>query len=236
VPANDDRYASYQSRPPEDEGPSVVGYASLPLAWLVPGLGHIIIGERTRGFVFLITIHALFGLGLLFGGMRSIKPAEQPIWTYTQYLNGWPMLVANHFWEGFSREYLPQPNGGSRSAMESSFDAEAPPRPNINGESPQANVNGQMMDRTQYTKDFIARYPAFAFHPKIHDMGAVYCGIAGMLNLLVMFDLLLRVTGSQRQDPAEARRAKRAAVAAKAAEAAQTPPSAMHSGENAGAA
>jgi len=207
VPASDDRYSSYQSRPPEDEGPSVVGYASLPLAWLVPGLGHIVIGERVRGAIFLVTIHLLFALGLLFGGMRSIKPAEQPIWTYTQYLNGWPMLVANHFWEGFARDYLPPANGG-KSAAEQEFDKAAPPRPDITGEP---------KDRIKYTQEFIEKYPAFAFHPKVHDMGAVYCGIAGMLNLLVMFDLLLRVTGSQRQDPAAARRNKRAAVAAEAA-------------------
>jgi hypothetical protein len=207
VPASDDRYSSYQSRPPEEEGPSVVGYASLPLAWLVPGLGHIVIGERVRGAIFLVTIHLLFALGLLFGGMRSIKPVEQPIWTYTQYLNGWPMLVANHFWEGFAREYLPPPSGG-KSAREIAFDRDAPPRPDI---------NGQPDDRIKYTTDFIAADPAFAFHPKVHDMGAVYCGISGMLNLLVMFDLLLRVTGSQRQDPAAARRHKRAALVPDAA-------------------
>jgi hypothetical protein len=37
-------------------------------------------------------------------------------------------------------------------------------------------------------------------------MGAVYCGIAGMLNLLVMFDVLLRITGSDREDPAKKKR------------------------------
>ncbi len=215
MPANEDRYSSYQSRPPEDEGPSVVGYASLPLAWLVPGLGHIIIGERVRGAIFLVTIHLLFGLGLLFGGMRSIKPPEQPIWTYTQYLNGWPMLVANYYWQGFSRDFLPPPNGG-KSAAEAEFDRSAPPRPDITGDP---------KDRIKYTKEFIEKYPAFAFHPKVHDMGAVYCGIAGMLNLLVMFDLLLRVTGSERQDPMAARRNKRAAAAEAAqAAASATPP------------
>ena len=40
-----------------------------------------------------------------------------------------------------------------------------------------------------------------AYHPKVQDIGAVYCGIAGMLNLLVMFDVLLRITGSVREDP-----------------------------------
>ena len=33
------------------------------------------------------------------------------------------------------------------------------------------------------------------------QVGSVYCGIAGMLNLLVMFDVLLRITGSSREMP-----------------------------------
>ena len=44
-------------------------------------------------------------------------------------------------------------------------------------------------------------HPLFANHPKIQDLGAVYCGIAWMLNLLVIFDVLLRITGSVREDP-----------------------------------
>ena len=80
----------------------------------------------------------------------------------------------------------------------------------------------------------LEKYPAFAFHPKVHDMGAVYCGIAGMLNLLVMFDLLLRVTGSQRQDPAAARRNKRATLAAQSAPAAQSQVQPPQSGGAAG--
>jgi hypothetical protein len=198
-----DQYSSYNA---PDEGPSVAGYASIPIAWLVPGLGHFLIGERARGIVFFLTIHLLFAGGLLIGGMRSIKPAEQPIWTYTQYLAGWPMLVSNKLWDGFQRNYLPGTNG-SKSAAEIAFDRDAPPVPDLHGEP---------KERIQYTKDFIAAHPLFAFHPKVHDMGSVFCGIAGMLNLLVMFDVLLRVTGSVREDPAAARRKMREAAKATA--------------------
>ena len=39
------------------------------------------------------------------------------------------------------------------------------------------------------------------YSPKIQDIGSVYCGIAGMLNMLVVFDVLLRVSGNKaRQD------------------------------------
>ncbi len=36
------------------------------------------------------------------------------------------------------------------------------------------------------------------FAPRIQDIGAVYCGLAGMLNMLVMFDALVRIGGNRR--------------------------------------
>jgi hypothetical protein len=198
-----DQYTSYNN--PADEGPTAAGYASIPLAWLVPGLGHFLIGERARGIIFFATIHLLFAGGVLIGGMRSIKPAEQPIWTYTQYLAGWPMLVYSKLWDNFSRDYLVRPGMRmeDKTPAEREFENNATQRPGI---------DGQPAGRIQDTKNFIAAHPLFAFHPKVHDMGSVFCGIAGMLNLLVMFDVLLRVTGSVREDPAQARKKQRDAA------------------------
>ena len=206
MPAAEDRYASYQAKPPEEEA-GIAGYASLPLAWLVPGLGHFLIGHRARGVVFAVTIHLLFALGMLLGGIRSIRPREQPIWTYTQYLAGWPMLAANHFWNGFAQEYLPPVNNpNQQTAKEREFDDEW--RKFERNHPVPAGSDEELALRAEFTRRFIAKNPAFALHPKVHDIGSVYCGIAGMLNLLVIFDVLLRVTGSQREDPTAARRKK----------------------------
>ena len=88
-------YKSTAPYVPESEGPGPVGYLALVLAWAVPGLGHILIGERANVLIFAITVHVLFAGGLLLGGIRAINPPDQPIWTYTQFLAGWPMIVAN---------------------------------------------------------------------------------------------------------------------------------------------
>ena len=42
------------------------------------------------------------------------------------------------------------------------------------------------------------RADPLVFAPRIQDVGAVYCGLAGMLNLLVMFDILVRIGGNRR--------------------------------------
>ena len=188
-----DRYTAYDPNAPLEEGPGPVGYVALVLAWVVPGLGHMLIGQKLRGAVFLVAIHGLFGLGLLVAGIRAINPPDQAIWTYTQYLTGWPMLVADKV-EKNSRAEL-----GDRAADPHSneyrgrlgvvFDQEAPP----GGET--------VAEKQVRAVAFIKEHPSFAVDPKMQDLGAVYCGIAGMLNLLVMFDVLLRITGSKRENP-----------------------------------
>jgi hypothetical protein len=37
-------------------------------AWLVPGAGHLWLGRRGKGLVFLIALPVMFGLGLFLGG------------------------------------------------------------------------------------------------------------------------------------------------------------------------
>ena len=182
MPPGDDRYAAYNPRQPEQEGPGPVGYVALVLAWVAPGLGHFVIGEKARGLILGGTVYLLFAAGLFVGGIRAINPQDQPIWTYTQFLIGWPMLVANHY-EHDSRAIL-----DDLLRQHSAF----------------ANP--------QEAQQVIAANPLMADHPKVRDLGSVYCGIAGMLNLLVIFDVLLRITGSVREDPEALRRQRRAAA------------------------
>ena len=176
--------------PPTIEGPSATGYLAILLSWAVPGIGHIILGEKRRGFIFAFTVHGLFLLGLLLGGIRAINPPDQPIWTYTQYLVGWPMLIAGRI----EKSWMPQP-GEKNSKYERLLYNYENGRPNPSDDS-------RIEERKAYAATHFAENPILTYHPKVQDVGSVYCGIAGMLNLLVMFDVLLRVTGTPRETPA----------------------------------
>ena len=68
-----DKYTAYDPKAPLEEGPGPVGYLALVLAWVVPGLGHMLIGQKARGAIFFVAIHGLFAMGLLIGGIRVIK-------------------------------------------------------------------------------------------------------------------------------------------------------------------
>ena len=43
-------------------------------AWLVPGLGYVLIGQRARGITAGAAIILLFVLGLFVGGMKVVEP------------------------------------------------------------------------------------------------------------------------------------------------------------------
>ncbi len=118
-------------------------YLAIALGWLIPGAGHWLIGQRGRAVVFALAIHLLFFGGVLLGGVRVLNRPRQPVWDYSQFMAGWPMLVGN-------------------AVKNNTF----PPH---------------------------AKHPV-GFAPLIQDVATAYCGLAGMLNLLVLVDLFLHVS------------------------------------------
>lgn len=64
------------------------------MAWLVPGLGHWLLGERARGAVFFVVICVTFWAGVAVGGVRStVTPKENGAWIAAQLCAG-PQAVA----------------------------------------------------------------------------------------------------------------------------------------------
>lgn len=68
------------------------------LAWLVPGLGHLSLGKRQKGLVFLVALPAMFGLGLVLSGRIFPFDLSQPLGTLAAAAArglGVPALVAS---------------------------------------------------------------------------------------------------------------------------------------------
>lgn len=55
-------------------------------AWLVPGLGHMLIGERRRGTILMSTILALWLAGTLIGGISVFDRVQHQFWYLGQML------------------------------------------------------------------------------------------------------------------------------------------------------
>jgi hypothetical protein len=54
------------------------------LGWVVPGLGHVLVGRVRRGVLFGALVWASFGLGLAHDGRLALRDARQPLLTTLQ--------------------------------------------------------------------------------------------------------------------------------------------------------
>ncbi|WP_432798656.1 DUF6677 family protein [Poriferisphaera sp. WC338] len=54
--------------------------------WILPGLGHILIGEKKRGLILLISILFIWLLGLLVGGVSIFNRELYSPWFFGQIL------------------------------------------------------------------------------------------------------------------------------------------------------
>ena len=65
-------------------------------AWILPGLGHFLLGERRRALILMISIGLLWSSGLLIGGAGVCDRQVRPYWYAGQVLVA-PTLVVDYF-------------------------------------------------------------------------------------------------------------------------------------------
>lgn len=65
------------------------------LAWVWPGLGHISLGQRRRGFLVMFGVLFLFLGGVLIGGLDSVDRRDDRLWFLAQVLCGPLAIVAD---------------------------------------------------------------------------------------------------------------------------------------------
>ncbi len=119
------------------------------LTWLLPGLGHLYLGHRRRGLIFLVAIALTFWGGVAIGGIRgTVHPAQRPAWFVAQLCAGGHTLVA---WA-------------------------------IHRAMP-----GGLTQMNPVTRDW-----PHVGHWGAVEIGVVYAAVAGLLNVLIILDALVR--------------------------------------------
>ncbi len=124
------------------------------LAWLIPGLGHIFLGHKVRGVIFLVVITLTFWTGVAVGGVKCVDP-HKPV---QQQSNTQQQRVRGRSWWFFAQIM----NGGYAVAT---------------------HAVGVRSERASYLS-----WPS-------GDIASVYTGVAGLLNLLIIIDALVRAEG-----------------------------------------
>lgn len=114
------------------------------LTWLLPGAGHIYIGDRVRGAILLITIAVTFWMGVAIGGVKNtVNPNERSLWFLAQVCAGGHTLTTL----ALSRQ-IPDPP----------------------------------LDKKATRVGF----------GSTEEVSVVYTAICGLLNVLIIFDVLVR--------------------------------------------
>lgn len=130
------------SKPPVNRANVLPGPIAALCAWMMPGLGHWLIGQRARGIIFFVVITVTFWGGIAVGGVRTtITPRENGAWIAAQLCVGGQALGAL-YWSN--------------------------------------------QRATHHADDVKASWPS-------SNISVVYAGVAGLLNLLVIIDVLARV-------------------------------------------
>jgi len=159
------------------------------LAWLVPGLGHWYQGRRPKAVLFFICIMSTYTFGLYLGGGRVVYASARPdnrSWPYLCQvgvgLPAMPALVQGTRFKTlvrggdkrFENHELRQAVAERKQAGESRlFDWFMAP-PELVDYGPRAH--GSELDQVHY---HLGRF---------FELGSVYTMVAGLLNILVVFD------------------------------------------------
>jgi hypothetical protein len=172
------------SSPPVAPPPRQLDWLAAFLSYLLPGLGQVLQGRIGKGVLFFVCLYGLFFYGLWLGQMRNVwlpdaaklPDAEVPV---VGKLQGFPkalyyrMQFAGQFWIGVA-------------AWPAILQYEATDTP-ANGDPPKptAVLGHYMQAPTESEINAMMRNTDTRY-----DLGWVYTVIAGVLNILVIYDAL----------------------------------------------
>jgi len=82
------------------------------LAWVLPGLGHVWVGQRRRGLILMIVIALTFWGGVAVGGVQStVQPRARKAWFLAQICAG-SHTLATYTWGRIRAKEHPDERAG----------------------------------------------------------------------------------------------------------------------------
>ncbi|NLF30650.1 MAG: hypothetical protein GX591_07160 [Planctomycetes bacterium] len=142
------------------------------LAWAVPGAGHWFLGRKVRAVILFVAITALFWSGVAIGGVFTVDPREQAWWSRAQMCAGLSGVVSYYRQDHRYRMYEAQVISGPPS-----------------GPSLDAAVRAKIADA------------GLALVAPASTLAFVFSGVAGLLNLLCIMDVVLLGAMGVRGEP-----------------------------------
>jgi hypothetical protein len=159
--------------------------AALVLGWLVPGAGHALLGYWLRGLVIFAAIGGTFWAGVAMGGVLTVDYRNERAWFIAQMLTGAQGLVSWKLSEAQYNEVLQDKD--VRQRFEGLLKAARIDR---------ANLEAQVVDEALAKRNL-------AMRPPTDTLARAYSGIAGLLNVMCVFDavMLSLIRSRRREEP-----------------------------------
>ncbi len=164
-------------------------------AYLIPGAGHFCLGRPIRGLIIFIVIGATFWSGMAIGGVMTVDRQAEKWWFCAQVLSGVHGLVA---WQRNERVYVDLQKKLEEDPHYKLRMRQA--RPGMVDFVHQGAVEQSLAD------------DGLALIPPADTIARAYSGVAGMLNLLCIFDAFLLALMGVRGEPTKEQLAKEASA------------------------
>jgi hypothetical protein len=176
-------------------------------AWLIPGMGYFLIGQRARAITAGAAIIVLFMSGILVGGIRIMDP---PGWGQYGYMS--QMVQHSHGRQRMDNFYTRIEPLSADEARDPGTDGD-----HIAGPALYVQPTAELADKPWYVgqilcgpitlaASFVSIHSARpspsrpgeetwpSSHSRSWEIGTLYTAVAGMLNLLVIIDSAYRAT------------------------------------------
>lgn len=164
------------------------------LAWIVPGAGHIYMRRTLRGVIIFVCVNGLFWTGVGIGGTFTVEPLRQRWWFAAQMCAGVSGLAGWHRQEQHRKAITSNPAYFPNPQLRT-------PTPPLVSE---LRAKWWEMYSLAMARDGTAlTYPA-------DTVARAYSGVAGLLNLMCVFDaVMLAMLGRFGEPPPEGKQPPR---------------------------
>jgi hypothetical protein len=150
------------------------------LAWLIPGAGHLYLRRTARGIILFVCINGLFWSGVAMGGVFTVDPPREKWWFTAQMCTGLSGVGA-WYRQNVQRHHIAE-----------KYNLPLAPPPDV------VVDKGNRIDNTAKVNDWQQSWLNAE-----HEEGGIdlvypaeitsraYSGVAGMLNVLCIFDAIM---------------------------------------------
>jgi TM2 domain-containing membrane protein YozV len=150
---------------------------ALVLAWLIPGAGHFYVRRRVQGIILFLVITATFWMGMGFGGVLTVDPRADRWWAIAADMTGINGVIG-HIRQKKVYTAIAENNPNLADPRDASKVKIDTPEKSLQLDAELADAEVALV----YPTDVVAR---------------AYAGVAGLLNLLCIFDAtVLAMMGS----------------------------------------